>query len=101
MTIQVILLDNRYENDDDSFWHGSGDRLGADQWLWFDLALQRGKARNVTMTVIGSGIQMVSERAPLPILENYRWKNRERLYQTLKANEAENVVLISGDVHFG
>ena len=43
MTIHVILLDNRYENDADSIWHGSGDVLGEDQWLWFDLALKRGK----------------------------------------------------------
>ena len=42
MTIHVILLDNRYENDNDS-WYGSGDVLGEDQWLWFDLALKRGK----------------------------------------------------------
>ena len=30
LTVQIILLDNRYENDDDSIWYGSGDVLGED-----------------------------------------------------------------------
>ena len=43
LTIHVILLDNRYDSDDDSLLYGTGDVLGEDQWLWLDLALKRGK----------------------------------------------------------
>ncbi len=53
------------------------------------------------LTVIGSGIQMMVERFPNPGLEDYKWKNRERLYDTLKANRMSDVFLISGDVHLG
>ena len=53
------------------------------------------------MTLIGAGIQMVPERLSLPFVENFRWKNREKLFATLRANEADNVVLLSGDVHLG
>ena len=57
LTIQVILLDNRYESDADSMFHGSGDYLGEEQWFWFDQALKRGKERDdLAMTVIGAGI---------------------------------------------
>jgi len=44
---------------------------------------------------------MVPERLLLPFIENFHWKNRERLFSSLRANEAENVVLLSGDVHLG
>ena len=44
---------------------------------------------------------MVPERFFIPIVENFRWTNRERLYDTLRINEAENIVLLSGDVHLG
>ena len=44
---------------------------------------------------------MVPERWAPPFVENFRWKNREKLYATLRANQAENVVLLSGDVHLG
>ena len=52
------------------------------------------------MTILGAGIQINSERSQLPTCESFRWPNRERLYQALRANQVENVVMISGDVHF-
>ena len=98
--MHVILLDNRYENDFDTS-SGTGDALGEDQWLWLDFALKRGKNRDVTLTLIGAGMQMTTERALLPTFENFHWVNRERLYKTLRLNEMNNVALLSGDVHFG
>ena len=56
LTVQLILLDNRFDSDDDSILFGSGDVLGEDQWLWLDLALKRGIQRQVALTVIGTGI---------------------------------------------
>lgn len=44
---------------------------------------------------------MIPERVFLPMVENFRWKNRERLYKILRENGAENVTLLSGDVHLG
>lgn len=101
MTAHLILLDNRYENDDDSFVYGTGDILGENQWHWLDLALKRGKERDVELTVIGAGLQMLTEMINIPLLENFRWKNRERLFRLLRENRMENVVLLSGDVHIG
>ena len=98
--MHVILLDNRYENDFDTF-SGSGDALGEDQWLWLDFALKRGKKRNVSMTLIGAGMQIMPERIFLPFVENFHWVNRERIYKTLRLNEMSNVAFISGDVHLG
>ena len=89
LSIHVILLDNRYDSDDDSLLYGTGDVLGEEQWLWLDLALKRGKKQGASVTLIGAGIQMTPERIHVPFIENFRWKNRERLYQTLKVNEAE------------
>lgn len=56
LTVQVILLDNRYESDDDSLLFGTGDVLGEAQWLWLDLALKRGMERKADMILIGAGI---------------------------------------------
>ena len=44
---------------------------------------------------------MIPERVYLPPVENFRWVNREKLFRALKVNQAENVVLLSGDVHLG
>ena len=96
------MLDNRYDSDDDDQYFGTGDILGEDQWLWLDLAMKRGLERKVDMTFIGAGINILPERLYLPMVdENFRWKNRERLFRILRENQAENVTLISGDVHFG
>ena len=72
----MILLDNRYESDEESLFSGSSDVLGEDQWLWLDLAIKRGLERNVTLTVVGAGIQMLPEQIYFPPVENFRWKNR-------------------------
>lgn len=94
------MLDNRYEADVDSFG-GTGDYLGEEQWAWLDSALGRSKEHGVTMTVIGAGIQMLVERLGIKAIENFRWKNKERLLEALARNKMENVVLISGDIHLG
>ena len=51
MKVHVILLDNRYDYD-----KATNDRLGEDQWLWLDSALQRGNTEKVDLTIIGAGI---------------------------------------------
>jgi len=53
------------------------------------------------MTLIGAGIQIVPERFNCVIVENFRELNRKKLFEALKANSMENVVLLSGDVHLG
>ena len=87
------MLDNRYEFD-----YETGDRLGPDQWKWLENSLNSDK--NVSLTVIGAGIQMIPDRHRMPI-ESFGWKNKKRLFKMLKEHEMERVVLLSGDVHFG
>jgi alkaline phosphatase D len=91
----MILLDNRYEYD-----KATNDRLGEDQWLWLDSALQRGNLEKVDLTIIGAGIQIIPERANIPI-EVMKWKNKKVLFDLLKKNQKDSVILLSGDVHFG
>lgn len=33
-------------------------------------------------------------------IESFKWLNKEKLFRILKKYEAENVVLVSGDVHY-
>ena len=54
----------------------------------------------MSLTLIGAGIQILPERTRFPV-ENFRWINRMKLFEALKKNEMENVVLLSGDVHMG
>ena len=35
----------------------------------------------------------------LDAVETFKWQNRKRLYDVLRANESSGVVFLSGDVH--
>lgn len=95
----MILLDNRFENEKSNAW--DSDILGADQWLWLDLALKRGKARGVQATLIGAGVQMIVDRPFAPPIEGFYEYNKHRLFDALRNNKMENVLLLSGDIHLG
>ena len=94
-TVHIILLDGRYEYDREA-----GDRLGSDQWEWLELAFKRGKQRQVALTVIGSGTQVIPGSFQAFYCEEFRTESRMRLYKMMKENEIGEVVIISGDVHF-
>jgi len=50
--------------------------------------------------LIGAGIQIIPERANIPV-EVFKWKNKKRLFDLLKKNQKDSVVLLTGDVHLG
>ena len=78
-TVQIILLDGRYEYD-----RKTGDRLGRDQWHWLDAAFKRGKERGVSLTIIGSGTQVIPGSFQAFYCEEFRTESRLRLYSMMK-----------------
>jgi phosphodiesterase/alkaline phosphatase D-like protein len=93
VTVHVILVDGRYEYDR----FGTGDRLGDEQWQWLDLALSRGADADVTL--IGSGIQIIPDRARPKFVESFGTANKLRLLDALRRSKLDRVILLTGDVH--
>ena len=99
-TIQVILLDNRYNLDP---WDYAGTDptrqvLGEAQWAW----LRERLLEPATIRVIGSGIQVVQDYDI-----NAEWEGwndsplqRQRLFALIRELRVPGVVFVSGDMHF-
>ena len=109
--VQIILLDTRFFRSDlrptDERGAPGKERylpdpdpaktmLGDDQWVWLKGELQK----PADLRIIASSIQVIAE--------GHGWEawrtlplEREKLYDTIGAAGAENVVLISGDRHAG
>ena len=105
--VQIILLDTRYFRDD---FRRSGKRrpkyvpdadpektmLGGAQWAWLEAELR--KPADVHLLV--SSIQILAEDHGWE-----RWghlpRERNRLFETIRRSGAKDVVLLSGDRHFG
>jgi alkaline phosphatase D len=99
-TVQVILLDNRYNLDP---WDYAGEDparriLGEEQWAWLrDRLLEPAKVR-----IIGSGVQVIQD---YDIDEEWEgWGDspleRERLFRLIREMRIPGVVFVSGDMHF-
>jgi hypothetical protein len=73
--------------------------LGEDQWHWLDTALKVGVERNTTLTLIGAGVQIITDRFLTPV-ESFTWKNKQRLFELFKKNKVGQLILMSGDVHY-
>lgn len=87
--VQIIALDTRYLRNATTL-------LGEDQWKWLETELRR----PAEVRVIMSSIQVISK--------NNGWENwmnvpseRERLFQLIRETEANGVLFLSGDRHFG
>jgi alkaline phosphatase D len=93
LKVHIILLDNRYDYDK----YGTGDRLGESQWAWLDETLANGK--DVNLTLIGAGIQILPDRVSKLPVEQFKTANKLKLLSLLKKHQMSNVVLLSGDVH--
>lgn len=99
-TVQVILLDNRYNLDP---WDYAGQDpgrtvLGDVQWAW----LQERLAEPATIRLIGSGVQVIQD---YDIDEEWEgWGDspleRERLFKLIRDMRIPGVVFVSGDMHF-
>ncbi len=99
-TVQVILLDNRYNLDP---WDYAGQDpsrrvLGEEQWAWLrERLLEPARVR-----IIGSGVQVIQD---YDIDEEWEgWGDspleRERLFTLIRELRIPGVVFVSGDMHF-
>ena len=99
-TVQVILLDTRYNLDP---WDYAGQDpgrqiLGDVQWAW----LRDRLAEPATIRIIGSGVQVVQD---YDFDEEWEgWGDspleRERLFELIREMHIPGVVFVSGDMHF-
>ncbi len=99
-TVQVILLDTRYNLDP---WDYAGQDpsrriLGDVQWAW----LRDRLLEPATIRIIGSGVQVVQD---YDIDEEWEgWGDspleRERLFGLIREMHIPGVVFVSGDMHF-
>ena len=89
--VHVILLDNRYHMNPDTW-----DIFGEEQFSWLEYILAHTQAN---VTLICSGIQVLPERKYFT-LEEFQWKNKQRLFSHIKSIKKPGVIFLSGDVHF-
>ncbi|MCH6236009.1 alkaline phosphatase D family protein [Cognataquiflexum rubidum] len=99
--IKVILLDARYFRDTlakqgkDYIQNDTGTILGEEQWNWLAEELKNNSAK---ITLIGSGIQILSAEHPYEKWANFP-KERERLLKLLETYKVTGAILLSGDRH--
>ena len=83
---QLILLDNRYEND-------GSDRLGPTQWAWLDNLLSQPRR----LTIICAGVQLLHNSIILD--DVFGPQSLDKLYDLIAKHQVSNVLLLTGDVH--
>lgn len=112
--VQVILLDTRFFRDSletrklnktqDELGYGpyaanmdsSATMLGADQWKWLGEQLEK----PADLRLIGSSIQVISAEHGWEVWANMPHE-KQRLYDLIDQKQANGVVFLSGDVHWG
>lgn len=93
-TLQVILLDVRY-NRDQPFTGGT--ILGENQWRWLEEELKR----PADLRMVVSGFQyLLPNESGSETWDQYP-DEMERFFELVKSTNAEGVVLVSGDQHHG
>ena len=104
--VKLILLDTRWFRDDlvkdtltDKHYteNEEGDVLGKEQWDWLENELQDDQAK---LYIIGSSIQFIADDHGWEKWGNFP-ASREKMMKTLANANSKNVVVISGDRHFG
>jgi alkaline phosphatase D len=99
-TVQVILLDNRFNLDPWDYAGNDPERqvLGEKQWAW----LRERLAEPATVRIIGSGVQVVQDYDIDEAWEGWGDSplQRERLFTLIREMRIPGVVFVSGDMHF-
>lgn len=99
--VKVILLDARYfrdslaKQDKAYLMNETGTMLGDTQWQWLEKELQ---ANTAQITVIGSGIQVLSKEHQFEKWANFP-NEREKLLKLLETYKVNGAILLSGDRH--
>jgi alkaline phosphatase D len=99
-TVQVILLDNRYNLDPYDYDGQDPSRqiLGEQQWAW----LRERLLEPAAVRIIGSGIQVLQDYDISQEWESWGDSalQRERLFGLIRDLGVPGVVFVSGDMHF-
>lgn len=100
--IRILLLDGRYFRDPIAKINkqyqadANADILGQAQWLWLESEL----SKEEDILIIGCGIQFIPEEHRFEKWANFP-SSRARLFNLLKEEKTETVILVSGDRHIG
>jgi len=93
-TIQLLLLDVRYNRDQPET---DGDVLGAAQWAWLEEEL----TKPADLRLLVSGFQiLLDERSRSETWARFP-SARRRLFALIRRTQAEGVVFLTGDQHYG
>ncbi len=93
-SLKIIMLDVRYNRDDPDT---NGDVLGEAQWQWLQGEL--GKPSDLTLIVSGFQI-LLNQYAGSETWDKFP-SAKQRLFQTIRESQAENVLFLTGDQHYG
>lgn len=99
--VKVILLDARYFRDslakqDKAYLpNETGTMLGEEQWNWLEDELKNNTAK---ITVIGSGVQVLSKEHAFEKWDNFP-QERAKLLKLLETYQVNGAILLSGDRH--
>lgn len=99
--VKIILLDARYFRDtlakqDKAYLpNKTGTMLGEEQWIWLEDQFKNNTAK---ITVIGSGVQVLSKEHAFEKWDNFPGE-RARLLKLLETYQVQGAILLSGDRH--
>lgn len=92
--LQVLLLDGRYNRDDEG---EDGDTLGEAQWAWLEDELRQPAA----LRLLVNGYQFFLDRDSVFETWSKFPAAQDRLFSLIRDTEAEGIVFIAGDQHYG
>lgn len=92
--VQILMLDVRYHRDEPG---SDADMLGEAQWAWLGEQLRQ----PADLRLIVSGTQVLLDKASGSETWDQYPRARARLFDLIRRSEAEGVVFLTGDQHYG